>query len=330
MDQETTALLHVLEQEISDEHIVWPPNDNAVETWKRVSEQKITTHGSAGFLQALKDFEARARVRAANEKTAGNKLLAVALNVFADEATRLAGSIPQSDTRVATSTAPGVRPGVDPAEIGGAVVSAEGMAARDGFAEVGGVTTPTPGVVTHDLLVVHAASPPPIRRPAPAEPNPKGTDVSSSQVQIPSHDDGVPNASLAAVGEADKIAARPMPEVSEPTVSAAVPVVPPPTHPPTAQGSTTATLYANRGDEMLALKDISAARKFYEYAANAGSARAATALARTFDATFIAQLGVVGLKPDKALAAAWYNKAAALEDPHSETQPPTQKAAAAN
>ncbi len=66
---------------------------------------------------------------------------------------------------------------------------------------------------------------------------------------------------------------------------------------------------------MLAQKDISAARKFYEYAANAGSARAATALARTYDPAFAAQLGELGLRPDPALAAAWYRKAAELGGP---------------
>ena len=89
-----------------------------------------------------------------------------------------------------------------------------------------------------------------------------------------------------------------------------------------------AAFYAARGDEMLTRKDISAARKFYEFAANAGSARAAAALAKTFDAAFIAQLGVVGLKPDPLLAAAWYRRAAALGDPHAEAQLLTHNAGA--
>jgi TPR repeat protein len=68
----------------------------------------------------------------------------------------------------------------------------------------------------------------------------------------------------------------------------------------------------------LAVKDVSAARRFYEYAANAGSARAATALARTFEPGFLAQLGVIGLRPDPALAAFWYRRAAALGDRDAE------------
>jgi TPR repeat protein len=79
-------------------------------------------------------------------------------------------------------------------------------------------------------------------------------------------------------------------------------------------------IYASRGDEMLAIKDISAARKFYEHAANGGRARAATALAKTYDSAFLTQLGAVGVRPDPALAEAWYRRAAALGDPDAEAR----------
>lgn len=75
-----------------------------------------------------------------------------------------------------------------------------------------------------------------------------------------------------------------------------------------------ATAYVDRGDALLAIKDVSGARKFYEFGANIGSARAATALARTYDPYFLASLGVIGLQPDMAVAVKWYNKAAALGD----------------
>jgi TPR repeat protein len=87
---------------------------------------------------------------------------------------------------------------------------------------------------------------------------------------------------------------------------------------PTEQELSVAAQYAGHGDQMLAIKDISAARRFYEYAANAGSARAAAALARTFDPTFFPQFGVIGLRPEPALAAIWYRKAAALGDRNAE------------
>jgi hypothetical protein len=81
-----------------------------------------------------------------------------------------------------------------------------------------------------------------------------------------------------------------------------------------ATDQTAAAAYASRGDAMVALKDISAARKYYEYAANAGSARAALALGETYDPAFLTRLGVVGLKPNPTIAADWYRKAAALGD----------------
>ena len=86
------------------------------------------------------------------------------------------------------------------------------------------------------------------------------------------------------------------------------------THAPTAQEQAMAASLARRGDAMLAIKDISAARKLYESAADAGSAAGATALARTYDPAYLATLGVVGLQPDPAAAAVWYRKAAALGD----------------
>jgi TPR repeat protein len=81
-----------------------------------------------------------------------------------------------------------------------------------------------------------------------------------------------------------------------------------------------AAIYISRGNAMLALKDISAARKFYEYAADAGSPAAAMALARTLDPAYLADLGVVGLRPDPALAAVWYRRAAVLGAPDAKAR----------
>ena len=67
-----------------------------------------------------------------------------------------------------------------------------------------------------------------------------------------------------------------------------------------------------RGDAMMSRCDISAARLLYERAA--GDARAASALARTYDPAFLAEIGTCGIRGDAALAAAWYRKAASLGD----------------
>jgi len=79
----------------------------------------------------------------------------------------------------------------------------------------------------------------------------------------------------------------------------------------------TAALLTSRGDAMLAIKDISAARKLYEQAANLGSAAAAKGLARTYDPAYVGKLGIVGMRPDVTMAASWYDRAAALGDVES-------------
>jgi len=66
---------------------------------------------------------------------------------------------------------------------------------------------------------------------------------------------------------------------------------------------------------MLSRGDLSAARLFYRRAAGLGSAQAATALGRTYDPAFLASTKATGIQPDRATAAAWYRKGAALGDP---------------
>ena len=68
----------------------------------------------------------------------------------------------------------------------------------------------------------------------------------------------------------------------------------------------------SRGDAMLALHDLSAARRYYELAANAGSADAALALGRTYDPTSLVRSGSVSAQSNGVLAAEWYRKAASL------------------
>jgi hypothetical protein len=73
----------------------------------------------------------------------------------------------------------------------------------------------------------------------------------------------------------------------EPLAGSMPPIAPPPQQ-PVAKPSV-AEYYAWRGDLMLAKKDVSAARKYYELAASAGSARAAMQLTRIDDPGFAAQ-----------------------------------------
>jgi TPR repeat protein len=71
---------------------------------------------------------------------------------------------------------------------------------------------------------------------------------------------------------------------------------------------------------MLALGDLSAARRFYERAATLGSARAATALGNTYDAAFLASIQAKGIVADEVAAITWYRKAAALGDTEAARQ----------
>jgi TPR repeat protein len=67
-----------------------------------------------------------------------------------------------------------------------------------------------------------------------------------------------------------------------------------------------------RGNAMLARGDVSAARLLYGRAADAGSAEAATALGRTFDAAVLTAIGARGIRPDPDQATHWYRRAAEL------------------
>jgi TPR repeat protein len=72
-----------------------------------------------------------------------------------------------------------------------------------------------------------------------------------------------------------------------------------------------------RGEQSLSLGDIAAARLLFKRAADAGNARAAVAMGKTYDPDTLAASPAQGERPDPALAAEWYRKAAALGDPRA-------------
>jgi TPR repeat protein len=74
------------------------------------------------------------------------------------------------------------------------------------------------------------------------------------------------------------------------------------------------TLLLSRGDAMVALGDVVAARLLYQRAAALGSARAATAVGKTYDPRFLASIHASGIAADRTVAAAWYRKGAASGD----------------
>ncbi len=94
-----------------------------------------------------------------------------------------------------------------------------------------------------------------------------------------------------------------------------------PVVPPAASSSAMlAKTMVRRGDALLQRGDVSAARLLYERAAAAGSGRAATAMGKTFDPTFLAGIGVSGTGADPALATRWYRRAAGLGDEEARTR----------
>jgi TPR repeat protein len=108
----------------------------------------------------------------------------------------------------------------------------------------------------------------------------------------------------------------------------APPHVAAPEAPPRASPATVAALL-RRGHAVLGLGDISAARRFFERAAAAGSGEAALAAGGTYDPTVLATLAIAGIRPDPDAAAVWYSIAASLGAPEAEARLAVLKAATA-
>jgi hypothetical protein len=64
-----------------------------------------------------------------------------------------------------------------------------------------------------------------------------------------------------------------------------------------------------RGVDFLKDGDFAAARLMLRLPADAGDAPAALLLGTTYDPVILAELGVFGLRPDRAAARAWYQRA---------------------
>jgi TPR repeat protein len=70
----------------------------------------------------------------------------------------------------------------------------------------------------------------------------------------------------------------------------------------------------SRGGRLLATGDISAARVFFERAAEQGDAAAATAAGKTYDPLYLEEAHVRGIRGDPVAAAKWYRRASAAGD----------------
>ena len=100
------------------------------------------------------------------------------------------------------------------------------------------------------------------------------------------------------------------PAAAEPTPAAAAA--------PSVSSNPQADALMARGDDLLATGDVSAARLFYQRAAEQGSAAAATAVGQTYDPAVLELLRVRGARGDAQIAAEWYRKAIAAGDRQAE------------
>ena len=286
-DQEIGLLLLKVEQQIAAGHALAPESDSAMDAWLDVI---MKAHpASPDTLKALAAFAAHMRDRAEAETAAGRLLVSIDFSLFA----KLANDLLTEGTP--TSSPQG--PQANASRSAGTVQASSGSAAQTTDSATSGAAPAVAGGLAQQARPDGRGEPAPAASWRPAAP----------PISPPADATGTN-------------ATRPPTPAAQPTLAAAASAAHLVTGAPATQEQSVAALYASRGDQMLAIKDVSAARRFYQYAANAGSAGAATALARTFDPSFLSQSGVIGLRPDPAQAAVWYRKAAELGDRNAETR----------
>ncbi|HEV7268099.1 MAG TPA: hypothetical protein VGN83_24810 [Falsiroseomonas sp.] len=162
-----------------------------------------------------------------------------------------------------------------------------------------------------------APPPPPEAVAAPAAEPPSLADIAVPPVP----DAAAPTAGITL------LPARPIAVVSEPVPASdppppriAVPQVGLPSQPGAAPPSPRPALVdalLQRGRALIEVGDISGARRFFERAADAGSAAAALAMAETHDPRTLARQGVIGMPPDREAALSWYQRALLLGAPEA-------------
>jgi hypothetical protein len=338
-DQTITTLLHQAEEDIVSGRTLSPQGDSAMDAWVQALETASAT--SPAGIRAIADFAADLRNRADVERMAGRMTVSTDLIVFAGMASDWlvhAKPVPASQKdasrRVPESHA---SPGPDVSPASGPAVSAASPARGPALSAAPGASiSAAPEPAASAAIGAAAGSAPSgdaLASASVSSPSPKdlpNTHAGPAQTGMPPETHAVPAASApsSATGPkapaksivtsaVDMNAGRPDVAVDKAAPAVATPMPPRALSAPTPQDQSMAEFYANRGDAMIAIKDISAARKFYEYAADAGSARAAVAIAKTYDPNFLAQLRVMGLSPDPTLSEAWYRRAAALGDPNA-------------
>jgi len=167
------------------------------------------------------------------------------------------------------------------------------------------VSSPAPVVTTADPPASPAiTSPEPTSPTVQTEASDAATPAAAADTAPKGSDGATPAPALAGAVGSD--AAERRAELPKPVPAASA---------PPRFATSDLTLLLSRGDAMLALGDISAARLLYQRAAALGSARAATAVGKTYDPVFLVSIQASGIAADRAAAAMWYRKSTALGDP---------------
>ena len=165
-------------------------------------------------------------------------------------------------------------------------------------------------------IAVSAEPPQEIASPKPAPPSVSLDSTDAAGPAAPPPAPAKPDASNPAPrDESPEISPATKTDVPPPQLPAPAPLVTNTQPPPSAKIASALTdQMVRRADAMLQQGDISAARLLYESAADAGSGPAATAMGKTFDPMFLAEIGAIGLQPDPVRAASWYGRGLSLGD----------------
>ena len=303
-------------RQVSAGQITAPSDDNALTTYREIL--LIAPEGNAGP-ELLESIRAHYREKARSAETAGNSAEAHRLEALALDPLRAAETDAGSSEQASGPASP-------------ATTSEE---RTDATATAQPSPAPSAGANAQDASPAPSAPPPPAHTDAAAAAAPSSaSSVNPTEGGSPAQPEPAP------AGRADAAAAAVPPAVpstapTEQAATAALPspsadgranVAPPPatspppapstgaTQPPTTRATTKLSqemidALMKRGEAMLAVGDISAARLLYERAAEAGNAKAATAVGKTYDPAFLRQIAARGVAPQPERAAEWYRRA---------------------
>ena len=342
------ALLKRVEEQIGAGRTMSPPGDNAMGTWLQVvGLMQPTSETSVGLLSAfatrLRDAAAAAQTSGKVALAIDLSVFADQASeiVVRETAARYAAiSARTTSTPPDHGTAPAASPSPPPPDAPASRATA-GTAEQPPASSSVATTAPT---VEPASATVRAEAPTPDSVRESASGQAQATDLAEPAEQVrpadqrqaastEAADSGVESGNAAPPAEATRDGRTGSPAEAASTLTVAVAseahreataapsagpapsAAPSPSPAPTADTTDSVLpkdmveLLVRRGDSMMALKDISAARKFYEFAAATGDGHAAEALARTYDPDFITRMGIRGIAPDPARAKFWYQRA---------------------